>query len=108
MVYDESRYPQKRQGPYRKVRRGGKANVSFGELEIDLSGCEEIAAGCTIDASCSFGELVFKVPRRYRVEATSSTAFGNFEVKGSPDPEPVAVIDLDADASFGEICVKYI
>lgn len=88
--------------------RGGKANVSFGELEIDLSGCEEIAAGCTIDASCSFGELVFKVPRRYRVEATSSTAFGNFEVKGSPDPEPVAVIDLDADASFGEICVKYI
>ncbi|MBR4291033.1 MAG: helix-turn-helix transcriptional regulator [Oscillospiraceae bacterium] len=88
--------------------RGGEADVSFGDLEIDLSGCEEIVPGCTIDANCSFGELTIKVPRRYRVEPASSTSFGNFEVKGSPDPVTDAVITLEADASFGEICVKYI
>ena len=88
--------------------RHGEANVSFGELEIDLSGCEEIAPGCTIDASCSFGELTIKVPSRYRIEAEAGTSFGNFEIKGAPDPEPAAVINLDASVSFGEICVKYI
>ena len=88
--------------------RRGEASVSFGELEIDLSGCEEVAPGCTVEASCSFGELTIKVPRRYRVEAEASTSFGNFEVKGSPDSEPAAVIILDASASFGEICVEYI
>ena len=88
--------------------RGGNVSVSFGELEIDLSGCEEIAPGCIIEAECAFGELTVKVPRRYRVEADANTAFGNFEVKGFPDSEPEAIISLDASASFGEICVKYI
>lgn len=86
----------------------GEANVSFGELEIDLSGCEEIAPGCTIEASCSFGELTFRVPRRYRVDAQTSTSFGDFDVKGTPDPESTTVIKLDASANFGEICVEYI
>lgn len=88
--------------------RHGMASVSFGELAIDLSGCEEIAPGCTIDTNCSFGELTLNVPKRYRIEADAGTSFGNFEVKGNPDPEPEAVIKLDASVSFGEICVKYI
>lgn len=88
--------------------RRGEANVSFGELTIDLSGCEEIAPGCTIEACCSFGELKLAVPRRYRVDADTSTSFGNFTVKGAPDPDPAAVIRLDASASFGEICLEYI
>ena len=88
--------------------RRGEASVSFGELEIDLSGCEQITPDCIIDASCSFGELVIKVPKRYRIEADAGTSFGNFEVEGTSDPDPVAVINLDANVSFGEICVKYI
>lgn len=88
--------------------RRGKASISFGELELDLSGCEEIAPGCSIDANCSFGELTILVPRRYRIEAESGSSFGNFETKGTYDPDPVAVIQLDASVSFGEICVKYI
>jgi len=88
--------------------RGGEANVNFGELEIDLSGCEEIVTDCAIVASCSFGELTIKVPRRYRVEAASSASFGNYDIKGAPDPSPDAVIELDASVNFGEICVKYI
>ncbi len=88
--------------------RHGDACVSFGELTVDLSGCEEVAAGCSIDADCSFGQMTIRVPSRYRVEADSDTAFGNFEVRGIPDPEPAGIIRLDASASFGEICVKYI
>ena len=45
----------------------GCANVSFGEMEIDLSGCGEIADGCEIEACASFGELRLKVPSCYGV-----------------------------------------
>ena len=88
--------------------RCGSISVSFGELELDLSGCEEICPGCRIEADCSFGELTLKVPSRYRIDAEESSSFGSFEVKGTPDPQPEAVIRLDASVSFGEICVKYI
>ena len=88
--------------------RRGDVNLSFGELVLDLSGCDEIAPGCTIDASCSFGELVIKIPRRYRVEANAGTSFGDFEVKGQPDARAEAVIALDASVSFGELCLEYI
>ena len=87
---------------------GGDANVSFGELVVDLTACEEIAENCHITANCAFGELVLRVPRRYRVDAVSSTAFASFEIKGTPDPEPAGVITLEASASFGEITVHYI
>ena len=86
----------------------GEVSVSFGELTVDLSSCEKIAPGCSIDANCAFGQLNLNVPRRYRVEADASTAFGNFQVTGTPDAEPEAVINLDASVSFGEICLKYI
>ena len=88
--------------------RRGNVSVSFGDLELDLSGSEEIVPGCVIEANCSFGELVLKVPGCYRVEAEESSSFGSFEIKGMPDPEPKGIIHLDASVSFGEICVKYI
>lgn len=86
----------------------GAAEVSFGQLTVDLSGCEEIADGCRIDLDCSFGELELKVPRKYRVEPATSTAFAAVETKGSPDPDAAATIYVDCDASFGEIQIKYI
>ena len=85
----------------------GAVNVSFGELVLNLSGCEEIVPGCHIEANCSFGELTLLVPRRYRVEAENNSSFGNFEIKGTPDLA-AAVILLNASVNFGEICVKYI
>lgn len=88
--------------------RAGEANISFGELTVDLSGCETLCEGCRIDASCSFGELELLVPSRYRVEMDSSTAFGDCVIKGQPDPQPEGVILLDASVSFGQITVHYI
>ena len=86
----------------------GDISCSFGELTVDLSGCEEVFRNCRIDANCSFGELILLVPRRFRVEPDSSTAFASLEIVGQPDPEPKGVIRLDANISFGEITVKYV
>lgn len=88
--------------------RSGHASVSFGELTVDLSGCEEIAGDCAIDANCSFGELRLLVPHQYRVEHSRHTAFAEINIAGQPDSNPSGVISLDANVSFGEITIRYI
>lgn len=86
----------------------GDMSIAFGNLTVDLSGCDEIAPGCALDASCSFGELIILVPRKWRVEPNTSTAFGAVEITGSPAPDADAVIHLECSASFGQITVRYI
>ncbi|MBQ6997324.1 MAG: helix-turn-helix transcriptional regulator [Oscillospiraceae bacterium] len=87
---------------------GGSIDCSFGTLIVDLSGCGEIADRCHIDADCSFGEVILKVPAEYRVEPNSDTAFGDVNINGQPDATPRGIILLDADVSFGHISIKYI
>ena len=87
----------------------GSASASFGELTIDLSQVEEVSDGCAIEANCSFAEVTFLVPRRFRVELRErSAAFGNVEIQGHPNAETDGTIILDGHASFGEISVRYI
>ena len=86
----------------------GSISCSFGEMTVDLSGCEEISEDCQIDAKCSFGQLNLLVPQRFRVHADSHTAFAGLSIKGQPDPAPQGIIELDANVSFGEIQVRYI
>ena len=86
----------------------GSAEVSFGELTVDLSGCGEIVDGCEIEATCSFGQLNLLVPSRYRVKTDSHTAFGSIDIQGQPDSTPVATILLDGSANFGELSIRYI
>ena len=86
----------------------GEVSCSFGELRIDLSGCGAFAPGCEIDASCSFGELIFLVPKCCRVEHDISTAFGNLSVTGQPDPCPTGILHLCGSVNFGEIEIRYI
>ncbi len=87
---------------------GGEARVSFGQMTIDLTGCEELADGATIDLNCSFGELEVLVPKRWRVVPTSRTSFASIETKGSTSPDANAVLNLNCSASFGEISIRYI
>ncbi len=93
---------------YLPVLNGGDANVSFGELTVDLTGCEAVAENCYIQANCSFGELQLKVPSRFRVEPRTGTAFAEVNVVGHPDSEAEGVIYMDANISFGEIEIRYI
>lgn len=86
----------------------GEAEVSFGELTLDLRGCTEFAPGCHLDLDCSFGELMVLLPGSVRAEPSTSTAFGEFAVTGKPDPDATAVLLVNADANFGEITLCYI
>ena len=83
-------------------------DCSFGDLTIDLTGCEQIADRCHIDADCSFGELTLLVPSQYRVMPDSDTSFGRFKISGQPNDNPEGTILLNADVSFGSILVQYI
>ncbi len=85
----------------------GSAQVNFGELTVDLTHCEIIADGCTIDASCNFGELILLIPSAYRVEAAPSTSFGSTEISGQPDPCPLGTIYINSNVSFGSIEICY-
>ena len=86
----------------------GTANVSFGELNMDLTGCVEITNGCQIDANCSFGQLVLKIPKSCRAISKAGTAFGAVEFVGHPDADAATDIIIDGRVSFGEIEVQYI
>ena len=86
----------------------GDISCSFGELTVDLSGCDDVFENCEIEANCSFGQLNLLVPRKFRVEPDSSTAFASLDIQGSPDPNPAGIIRLDANVSFGTIQIRYI
>ena len=86
----------------------GKIDLSFGSLTVDLSGCEEVAENCTIEADCAFGELEIFVPRRYEVKTNPSTAFGSIDHQGHPDPNPQGIILLNGEVSCGSIRIIYI
>jgi predicted membrane protein len=86
----------------------GDASVSFGELTLDLTQCEEIADDCELEVSCSFGELVLVVPKTCRVISDSSTSFGSLEFSCHPDTDAQAVIRLDGSVSFGSIEIRYL
>ncbi len=87
---------------------GGDISCSFGELTVDLTGCEEIIDGCTIDIGCSFGSLNLIVPKAYRVQCESGTSFGGIEIKGSPDSICKGIIRLTGGVSFGGMEIRYV
>ena len=87
---------------------GGEINCSFGELTVDLTGCEALEEDCEVEANCSFGELILLVPKKFRVEPDSNTSFASMDFRGQPDPAPQGVLYLSANINFGEIQVKYV
>lgn len=87
---------------------GGEAQVSFGELTVDLTACGEIAPDARVDLSCSFGQLNIRVPRTCRVEHIDSSSFASVELEGRPSDDAPDRIILNCNASFGEIEITYI
>lgn len=87
---------------------GGTAQVTFGELSVDIHDCAAIGENCCIRLKCSFGSLTLYVPRRWRLLCVNKTAFGTVQEYGSADPDAEGTIRLESDVSFGEISIKYI
>jgi len=86
----------------------GKAQTSFGELELDLTGCDCFADDCTLDVSCSFGEMEIMVPRDVLVEQRVSTSFGSVDVEGKPARDAGQKLFVTGSVSFGEIQIHYV
>ena len=86
---------------------GGEAEVSFGEMTVDLRGCEELTENCRISLEGAFGKMTVLIPRRFRAETNNDTAFASVDITGSPDPD-AAVLLLDCSFSFGQIQLRYI
>lgn len=87
---------------------GGTADVTFGDLTVDIHDCQTLGEDCSIFLKCAFGNLTLLVPRRWRLVCANKTAFGNVNEYGSADPEAEGLIRLECDVSFGEISIKYI
>lgn len=85
----------------------GRASVSFGELHLDLRGCEEFAEDCVLDLDCSFGEMQLLVPRSCQVKVLEKTAFASIDVDGSPDPDAKVTIRAKCDVNFGQLKIIY-
>lgn len=86
----------------------GKAQSSFGEMMLDLTGCESFADGCALDVSCSFGEIEIRVPSSVLVEPKVATSFGSVNVEGTPDRDVVQRLCIRGSVSFGELTVRYV
>lgn len=86
----------------------GEISTCFGDYTVDLTGVASVDNNCRIEAECSFGDLVIRVPERFTVVSASSTSFASFDVDGKPDITPCGTIYLDASVSFGQITVRYI
>lgn len=87
---------------------GGQVICSFGDLTVDLSGCETLGEDCEIDATCSFGQLTLLVPSKFRVMPDANSAFADVATEGHPDPDTQQIIRLEANVSFGSIRIHYI
>ena len=85
----------------------GSSECSFGDLRVDLSGCETLADDCHVCVNCAFGSVLLLVPRRFRAEVDSDTSFADVETVGQPDPG-AAPIHLDCSVSFGSVTIRYI
>ncbi len=84
----------------------GNADVSFGELTLDLRGCGSFSEDCLLDLDCSFGKLAVILPPSLRAVPASSAFSGKVQFLGQPqaDARPIRV---NCDASFGEIYIQY-
>lgn len=87
---------------------GGTGDVSFGQMTVDLSACEEIAEDCHVELSCSFGQLTVLVPKKFQTKVLPSAAFGNVEEKGMADAAAKSLLTLSCDVNFGQITLRHI
>ena len=86
----------------------GHAEVSFGELTLDLTGCHAFAENSQLTLHCSFGELTVLIPQSCRAENNIRTAFAQCDTFGTPSPEAEARIYVNGATCFGHITIRYV
>jgi len=86
----------------------GNMDVAFGELTVDLTSVAEFSENCHLDADCSFGQLIIRLPKACRAVPSTDTAFASVKFQGNPDPQPRFTILMDCDVAFGEVQIHYV
>lgn len=87
---------------------GGQAEVSFGDLTLDLTGCQSFSESCQLYLNCSFGEMTVLIPRSCHAEINIQTGFADCSTFGAPDTNAAARIYVNGNAAFGHITFRYI
>ena len=86
----------------------GNVDVSFGELTVDLTSVNQFSENCHLDADCSFGHLIIRLPKTCHAVPSTDTAFASVKVSGNPDSEPLYTIKMDCDVAFGQVQIQYV
>ena len=86
----------------------GDVQVNFGEMELDLTGCESFDDDSILDVSCSFGEMEILVPGDVLIENKVSTSLGSVGIDGEPDRDARQKLCVTGSVSFGEIDIRYV
>lgn len=87
---------------------GGQAEVSFGDLTLDLTGCRQFSESCQLHLNCSFGEITVLIPRSCHAEIDIQTSFAACNTFGVPDTDAAARIYVNGSTAFGHITFQYI
>lgn len=88
--------------------RGGKVDLAFGSLILDLGDCAALAPGCCLKLDAAFSSLVLQVPGCYRVDLELERTGASLDISGTPAPTPEATLRLTGDCSFGSLKIQYI
>ena len=88
--------------------KGGKAEVAFGSIELDLSGAGLDGGQATLYLSAVFGSFEVRVPREWEVVVEGSPFLGSIEDKKRRvvDAEKKGTLTIRGSAAFGSIEIK--
>lgn len=86
----------------------GQAEVSFGNLTLDLTGCQGFSESCQLHLDCSFGEMTVLISRSCQAVINIQTEFAVCDTYGTPVTDASSRIYVNGDAAFGHITFRYI
>ncbi len=95
--------------PTTSLLTGGTIDTCFGSFNVDLSGCERVAPGCTLRVDNSFGRVTLLVPKRFSATIINEDGFSSgVGTVGEHDAVVQGEIFVELDNSFGNFTVSYI
>ncbi len=81
-------------------------DASFGNIELDVSGCSPIANNCLVKVDISFGSLVLYVPEDVTIVKSLDNSFGSTSEHGSNPSDGKSTMYIKGDVSFGNVDIK--
>ena len=89
-----------------KAFKGGRIDVTFGGVELDLSQAAMDGPEAVLDVSARFSGIELRVPRDWQVVTQVSPTLGGVEDKTVPPMSPAHRLVLRGEAVFGGVEIK--